>query len=132
MRRVLRLPAGVASVAAVRHGLDRPRPIGVVAWQDAVQDHEGGVLLLLEVDPGRREARFPAGHNEWRGRIGIRVRAPPQEGKANREVLRLVAAVLGLPDAAVSLRSGATDRRKTVLAAGVDRDHVVRTLEGLL
>ena len=106
--------------------------MGVVDWRDAVQAHEGGVLLLLEVDPGRREARFPAGFNEWRGRLGIRVRAPPQEGRANREVLRLVAEALGVPAASVSLRSGATDRRKTVLAAGVDRDHVVRLLEGRL
>lgn len=116
-------------MAPLRHGLDRPRTIPVVAWQDAVQIHADGVLLLLEVDPGRKEARFPAGHNEWRGRIGIRVQAPPQDGKANKEVLRLVAQTFGLPSTAVLLQSGATDRRKNVLLAGADLETVIQTLE---
>ncbi len=97
-----------------------------------MQPHADGVLLLLEVDPGRREALFPAGFNEWRGRIGIRVQAPPQDGKANKEVCRLVAKVLGVQAASVSIQSGLTDRRKNLLVVGADRYDVVGLLGGLL
>ena len=94
----------------------------MATWQDAVQEASGGVRLLLEVTAGAREARFPDGFNAWReGRIGIRVRAPAQQGRANEEVVRAVAALFRHPTARVHIEAGASDARKAIRVMGVDR-----------
>jgi uncharacterized protein (TIGR00251 family) len=86
----------------------------------------------VEVSAGARDARFPDGFNPWRGRIGIRVRAPAQEGRANQEVVASVAAFFGVPAARVSVEAGHLDSRKSLLVAGVGKKEAERRLEGAL
>ena len=104
-----------------RRLLEPRRPCRPVpSWRDAVQPVEGGVRLLLEASPGAGHARFPDGYNPWRGRLGIRVKEPARDGKANAAVLALLADAFGLPSSRVVLESGATDSRKAVLLLGLD------------
>lgn len=88
-------------------------------WQDAVKAAKDGVTIDVEVVPGARESRFPAGFNEWRGRIEAKVRAPPEEGQANEELCRIAAEALGVPGASVRVASGHTSRRKSLAVAGL-------------
>lgn len=89
----------------------------------------GGVRLLLEVSAGAKSARFPDGFNPWReGRIGIRVKAPAQEGRANEEVIRALAAFFQHPTARIHVDAGATDSRKAVLLMGLEPAQVVAAL----
>ncbi len=97
-------------------------------WQDAVQQAPDGVRLLLEVSPGAKHAGFPAGYNEWRQRIGIRVRAQAQEGRANKEVCDAVAAFFEVARADVELVSGPSDARKTILVRDVALEAVLARL----
>jgi len=57
-----------------------------------------------------------ASRSEIVGRLGealkVRVAAPPEGGKANREIMELLAAKLGLQVAGVSLVSGASSPAK--------------------
>jgi hypothetical protein len=90
----------------------------VASWRDAVQAVPGGTRILVEAHPGAKDERFPDGFNEWReGRIGVRVKAPAQEGAANEAVLRAVAGFFGVAGSKLTLESGATDRRKTLVVA---------------
>jgi uncharacterized protein len=100
----------------------------VASWQDAVEDAVGGVRLLLDVSPGAKEARFPDGFEPWRKRIAMRVRAPAQEGAANADVVRALAAFFAHPTARVHIESGASDRRKAVRIMGLDRAHALAAL----
>lgn len=101
----------------------------VATWQDAVQEAPGGVRLLLEVTAGAKEARFPDGYNAWReGRIGIRVRAPATEGRANEDVVRNLATYFGHPTARIHIESGATDSRKAVRLMGIGREAAIAAL----
>jgi uncharacterized protein (TIGR00251 family) len=100
----------------------------VPSWQDAVEDAPGGARLLLDVTPGAKEARFPDGFEPWRKRIGMRVRSPAQDGEANADVVRGLAAFFGHPTARVHLESGAADRRKAVRLMGLDRAAVLAAL----
>lgn len=79
-----------------------------------------GVSLDLDVVPGSAESLFPAGYNPWRKRIEAKVRAPPEDGRANAELAELVADFFGVPRQAVALTSGATSRRKTLAVRGLD------------
>ena len=51
--------------------------------------------------------------------LKIRVAAPPEGGKANREILELLAERLGLPAASVTLVSGAASPAKVVELLGI-------------
>jgi uncharacterized protein (TIGR00251 family) len=99
-----------------------------VDWRDAVKPARDGVALEVEVVPGSRESRFPCGFNAWRGRIEAKVRAPPEDGKANAELCGLVAEALGVPGSAVSVSAGATSRRKTVGVRGLTAGAAVERL----
>jgi uncharacterized protein len=68
-------------------------------------------LLQVRVRPGAREGvleQQPGG--EWSARL----KAPPVDGKANAELLELVARRFGVPKSCVSIRRGATGRVKVV------------------
>lgn len=64
-----------------------------------------------------------ASRTEIVGRLGealkIRVAAPPEGGKANREILELLAEKLGLPASGVTLVSGAASAAKVFELRGV-------------
>lgn len=90
-----------------------------VDWRTALKPAAGGTLLEVEVVPGSRESRFPCGFNAWRGRIEAKVRAPPEDGKANAELVALVAEALGVGAAQVRVTSGQTSRRKGVTVVGL-------------
>ena len=69
------------------------------------------------------------------GRLGdawkVRVRAAPEKGRANDEVVTLLAGSLGLPRADVRVVTGHTTRDKVVELAGISREDVERGLESV-
>jgi uncharacterized protein (TIGR00251 family) len=99
-----------------------------VDWHAAVKAARDGVALDVEVVPGSRESAFPVGYNKWRERIEAKVRAPPEDGKANAELVSLVAEALGVPGATVRVTSGATSRKKTLSVAGLTVADAIRLL----
>jgi uncharacterized protein (TIGR00251 family) len=77
------------------------------------------------VSPGGPSARVVGRHGEgWK----VRVAEPPEDGKANQAVLRLLAATLGLPERDVTLVSGQAARDKVVAVAGIAADETDRRL----
>jgi uncharacterized protein (TIGR00251 family) len=84
----------------------------------AVSRTDNGTVLTIEVSAGAKRAEFPSGYNEWRKAIGCSVRAPAQEGKANREVIAIIAETLGTPRNNVRILSGETSSLKRVLVEG--------------
>lgn len=95
----------------------------------ALQAVDGGVLLHVDVTPGAQEDRFPDGYNEWRERIGARVRAPADDGQANQALCRLVGTRLDVDPDRVGIRRGHTSSRKTLLVTDVDPADVAANLE---
>ena len=49
--------------------------------------------------------------------IGVRLAAPPRDGAANAELLRLASSLLGVPKGAVALHAGGSARAKVVRVA---------------
>ncbi|WP_428410687.1 DUF167 domain-containing protein [Hyphococcus sp.] len=92
---------------------------------------DGGARLLVRASPG---AKADAIAGLWRSadgemRLAVKVAAPPDKGKANAAILKLLAGALGLPKSALILSAGETSRlksidikaEKTALAAALDR-----------
>ena len=67
--------------------------------------------LKLKVKPGSRDESLTEQDD---GTWLARVKAPPVDGKANAELIALIAAHFGLRKAQVSIKSGASGRMKLV------------------
>lgn len=57
--------------------------------------------------------------------IRVRVTAPPDRGKANDAVVKLLAAKLGVSRSAVRIVRGHTSRNKVVQVGGLNRDDAI-------
>jgi uncharacterized protein (TIGR00251 family) len=80
--------------------------------------------LRIRVSPGARRTEIVGRRGEsWK----IRVAAPPERGRANDAVLRVLAERLGVP---VTLVSGHAARDKVVELRGLAPAEVDRRLEG--
>jgi len=75
--------------------------------------------LRVRVSAGARRTEIAGRHGDgWK----VRVAAPPEDGRANEAVLRLLAAQLGLPRRAVTIVSGHTAREKVVELDGISQE----------
>ncbi len=75
-----------------------------------------GVLLTVRVQPRASRDEIAGIHGDA---LKVRLKAPPVEGEANAALLRFLSKRLKTPLAALSIRSGVSSRRKTVLVEGM-------------
>ena len=98
-----------------------PEPAG---WLVPLPD---GAMLNVHVGTGAAHAGVVGFHG---AALRVRVRARPVGGAANRELLAVLAAALGVRPAALSLEAGERGREKRVRVRGVATDVVRRRLIG--
>jgi uncharacterized protein len=63
------------------------------------------------------------------GILQVRVTSPPLEGKANQELVRFLADVLGVSKSNLTIEKGLTSRNKLVSVKGLGQDEVLKRLE---
>jgi uncharacterized protein len=81
--------------------------------------------LKLRVSPGARRPGFAGRHGDaWK----VRVAEPPEHGRANEAVLRLLAETLDVPRGSVALVSGHGSRDKIVTLDGLEQSQTERLL----
>ena len=97
----------------------------------AILPAEGGCTLLIEVQPGSSRAG-KLSYDPWRKRLRLSVGERAQKGRANAGVLESLASILGVPEGSLRIASGHTDRRKSIVAAGVSPDEALRRLSSRL
>jgi len=76
----------------------------------------GGVRLALKVVPGASRDRIVGVLGDA---LKIAVSKPPADGAANKAVIQLLAAQLGLPAASITITRGHSNPRKEVLVTGI-------------
>ena len=82
--------------------------------------------LRVRVAPGARRTELVGRHGEgWK----VRVAAPPDRGRANEAVLRLLAERLGVPLTGLTIVSGRSARDKVVELRGLAPAEAERRLE---
>ena len=92
------------------------RPTARPSEHPELAETTDGTILSLHVQPGAKRSGL-AGHHG--GALRVRVSAPPTEGRANDEVVALLATTFGMPRSAVRITAGASNRRKRVLLVGI-------------
>ena len=88
-------------------------PADPAAWLRPGRD---GCVLTIWVRPNASRAGVSGLHGNA---LGVRVTAPPARGAANRELLAVVAAALGVRPGDVELEAGAGGRQKRVRVVGL-------------
>ncbi len=80
----------------------------------------GGLRVALRVQPGARRTGIegPIRLDDDGVVLKVRVTAPPEGGKANAAVVKLLANAWRLPKGALRVVAGEKDRRKTLFVAG--------------
>ncbi len=93
-----------------------------------VRETETGVVFRIRVVP-RASRSEPAGFRN--DALKLRITAPPVEGKANEEYIRLIAEILGVKRSQVSILSGHASRTKTVAVDGVKGGEITARIAAL-
>jgi uncharacterized protein (TIGR00251 family) len=88
-----------------------------------------GVTFMVKVHP---RAKKNAIAGEIGGVLKVAVTAPPVEGRANEACVRLLAEVLNVPRASVTIAAGQGSRNKVIRVAGLSAEEVRSCLERTL
>ena len=86
-------------------------------------------ILVLRVKPHARHAGLVGWHGEA---LKLAVRAAPERGRANDEVIAVLAAALKVPQDAIRLETGAGSQDKRVRVHGLDAAELRRRIEAAL
>jgi uncharacterized protein len=94
----------------------------------AIEPHPKGLTIRFEVSPGSGRLEVPSGYNPWRKSIEARLTEEPTKGKANRQLLKAVAKIMGIPEGNVEVITGHKNSRKVLLVRGVALDQAALKL----
>ncbi len=67
--------------------------------------------LSVKVKPNSKQQQFKV---EEDGSLTVHLKSPPVDGKANAELIQLLAKNLGVPKSAISIRVGASAKLKII------------------
>ena len=90
---------------------------------------DGGVVIDVHVQPGGSRDEVVGRHGDA---LKVKVSAPPEGGKANAAMCRLLADAFDVPASSVAVTSGAKSRRKRVRIEGIDPGFASGRLDQLL
>jgi uncharacterized protein (TIGR00251 family) len=88
-----------------------------------------GVSLAVRAQPGAKKDRINGIHD---GALKVAVSAPPEDGRANQALIKLLSKTFGCKSSQVVLIQGRTDRRKVFEFLGLNTDNLVQVLERIL
>ncbi len=90
-----------------------------------VEEKGSGVTIRVRVNPRSSSAQIAGPKGD---RLGIRLTSPPVEGRANEELVRLLAKKLRVPRSSITILTGHSSREKVLFVEGVARAYVLDRL----
>ncbi len=90
-----------------------------------LQQSDLGVHMPVKVVPGASRSKIVGILD---GALKVAVAAPPEKGKANKALIKILAETLGMPKNRVSIEQGQSSQHKIVLLHGADADPVRQRL----
>jgi uncharacterized protein (TIGR00251 family) len=91
-----------------------------------IDSHDKGTLLHIQTRTNSKKAYILLTKETCQ----VFVKASPVRGKANQEVIRLLAKTLGISSHRVRLKAGQKTRNKILLIEGMDPERVLAALQG--
>ena len=94
-----------------------------------IRETDDGLILAVQGQPGSRKNGINGVHN---GRLKVAVTQVAEKGKANQQILKLLAKHLGISKSQLTLITGETSSQKSILITGLDRPTLETKLRELL
>jgi uncharacterized protein (TIGR00251 family) len=91
-----------------------------------IEQHGPDVLLHIRAVPGASRDQVAGAVGD---RLKVRISAPPERGKANQAICRLLAKTLGAKAKDVTIESGQTSPEKVVRIAGATAEDIIAKLD---
>ena len=101
---------------------------GAAVERVTITESKRGSRLKLRVRPGARVSEIAGEHG---GALKVSVTAPPEKGKANQEVEKLLADTLQVPRSSVRIVAGHAARDKIAEVASLPPETVRKRLRSL-
>ena len=90
----------------------------------AITQTKDGVLLNLEISPKSDRFRI-AGYNKWREALEVKIKALPQKGKANKEIINEFSEIT---ERTVEIVSGHKSHHKKLKIYGISKEELIDIL----
>lgn len=81
-------------------------------------ENDGVLTFKVQVVPRASRSEIAGEHN---GALRVRIAAPPVDGAANEELVRTLAAALGIKRGAIEIARGRSSKTKQVRVTGASR-----------
>jgi uncharacterized protein (TIGR00251 family) len=94
-----------------------------------ITEHADGCILPVRAQPGARRAGILGEHA---GALKVAITAPPEDGRANKALVELLAKALNRKRSQVKLLSGETSRDKRFLVQGVRKAYLETRVAALV
>ena len=93
--------------------------------EGVIKERDHNVTIEIKVHPGssRKEVRFQEDE-----RLAVFVHSPPEKGKANKEVIKLLSKALGVSSSRLEIIKGMRSRFKTILIKDISSEEVLERL----
>jgi len=91
--------------------------------------NKDAITFAVRVQPRASRSQIAG---ELDGALKVRLAAPPVDGEANDELIRLLARLFDLPRSRVALLAGQTSKNKLVSVSGISREACERILREVL
>jgi len=101
----------------------------MAAHPDYIAQGDGAVLLRIFVQPRAAKDELVGVHGDA---LKLKVRAAPENGKANAAACLLLGELLDIPSSRIDVIAGGTSRYKKVAVEGADAATLTERLEPLL
>lgn len=90
--------------------------------RDTISESENNVVLHLQVKPNSKKQEIVV--DSFDKKITIFVKAQPDKGKANKELLKFMAKILEKTTSDISIVAGQTSRDKTLIVKNDTKQNV--------
>ena len=90
-----------------------------------IKQSDDGASFAVKVVPGSSRSRIAGLLGEA---LKVNIATPAEKGKANKELIRLLAEVLSRPKSSFSIISGAHDSRKQICVVGLTANELEKQL----
>jgi uncharacterized protein (TIGR00251 family) len=91
-----------------------------------IREHKRGSTIQVRVTPRSARNLLVRGKGDA---LGVRLNAPPVEGRANRELIKFFAKTFHLSPSSISILKGRGSRDKVLLVEGADKADLETRLE---
>ncbi|HNY65906.1 MAG TPA: DUF167 domain-containing protein [Deltaproteobacteria bacterium] len=86
-----------------------------------IRGDKDGTVLVCRVHPNARKDAIEGVRED---QLGIRLNAPPVEGKANKALQKFLSGILGIAKTKIEIRAGETGRIKVLALKGITPEEV--------